>query len=170
MRLHMIAALANNGTIGRDGDLPWHLPADLAHFKRTTSGHCVIMGRKTHESIGRALPRRINIILTQNTKYQAQGCKVVHTIDDAIAVAQSTGESDAFVIGGAAIYRSFFFRAHELHLTRVDTDIEGDAIFPDFPEEDWELLSSESFPPDEKNQHTMVFEHLIRPVASGTTT
>lgn len=122
--LALIVAVARNGVIGRDGGLPWHLPEDLKHFKRTTSGHAIVMGRKTYESIGRPLPKRRNIVVTRSGGH-FDGCETATSLEEAIAVARQTDECP-FIIGGASLYEEALPRATEIHLTSIDEDIEGD--------------------------------------------
>ena len=126
--LALIVAVARNGVIGRDGDLPWHVSEDLAHFKKTTSGHAIIMGRKTHESIGRALPKRRNIVVTRSGN-AFEGCETAASFDEAMALARTT-DPCPFVIGGASLYEEALPLATELHLTMIDQDVEGDTYFP----------------------------------------
>ena len=129
MKISMIAAMANDRVIGKDNQMPWHLPADLKFFKRMTVGKPVIMGRKTFESIGRPLPRRHNIVLTGNRDYQAEGVTVVHDMQQAI---EAAGEVEEVVImGGGNIYRQFLPQAGILYLTFIELTTEGDASFPD---------------------------------------
>jgi len=128
--LALIVAVARNGVIGRDGGLPWHIPEDLKHFKRTTTGHTIIMGRRTHESLGRALPKRRNIVVTRQADADFAGCETAHSLEEAIALARSTDECP-FVIGGASLYQEALPIATELHLTTVDQDVEGDTYFPE---------------------------------------
>ena len=131
--LAMIVAVSRNGVIGRAGDLPWHIPEDLEHFKKTTLGHAIIMGRKTHESIGRALPKRRNIVVTRS-EATFDGCETAQSIDDAIAMARST-DPCPFVIGGASLYASALPIATEIHLTTLDREVDGDTFFPtDLPD------------------------------------
>jgi dihydrofolate reductase len=131
--LAMIVAVARNGVIGRAGDLPWHISEDLKHFKKTTSGHAIIMGRKTHESIGRALPKRRNIVVTRSGA-TFEGCETARSLDEAIAIAR-TSDPCPFIIGGASLYLDALPIATELHLTTIDQDVEGDTFFPtDLPE------------------------------------
>lgn len=127
--LAVIAAVARNGVIGRDGALPWHLPEDLKRFKKTTDGHAIIMGRKTYESIGRPLPGRRNIVVTRTATAAIAGCEVARSLDEAITIARSTDRCP-FVIGGASIYEEALPLATELHLTSIDEDVEGDTHFP----------------------------------------
>ena len=130
-RLHLIFASASNGVIGKDGGLPWHVPEDMAHFKRTTSGHPVIMGRKTWDSLPpkfRPLPGRTNIVVTRQPGWQADGALRASSIDDALALCPA--DSDAWVIGGAQIYRESLPLAHSAVVTEIDADFEGDAHAP----------------------------------------
>lgn len=131
MIISIIAAVAENGVIGREGRLPWNLPEDLAHFKRTTMGHPIIMGRKTHESIGRPLPGRTNIIITGNNDYRAAGCVVVHSLQQAFKACGAAGE--VFIVGGASVYAEAMPFASRIYLTRVKTMVDGDARFPAIP-------------------------------------
>ena len=127
--LALIVAVARNGVIGKDGALPWHMSEDLKHFKKTTHGHAVIMGRKTHDSIGRPLPKRRNIVVTRQTGTLFPGCEAAHSLDEAIAVARTTDECP-FIIGGASLYEEALPIATELHLTTIDEDVDGDTYFP----------------------------------------
>ncbi len=135
--LTLIAAVAANGVIGKDNRLPWHLPEDLGHFKALTTGHAVIMGRKTWESLPakfRPLPQRVNIVVTRDAAFRAAGAVAAHSLADAIAAA---GAADAFVIGGAEIYAQALPLADRLELTEVDVASDGDAFFPDFDRNAW---------------------------------
>lgn len=125
--LTLIVAMSRNHVIGRAGQLPWHLPEDLQHFKATTMGHPIIMGRKTYESIGRPLPGRRNIVVTRNADYQAEGITIVHSLDEAI---EHCVDQDAFVIGGAQLYAQALPRANRIYLTLIDSEIAGDTYFP----------------------------------------
>ncbi len=127
--LALIVAVARNGVIGKDGGLPWHLSEDLKHFKKTTSGHAIIMGRKTYDSIGRPLPKRRNIVVTRQADAQFPGCERVENIDAAIALAR-TSDPCPFIIGGASLYEAALPIATELHVTTIDEDVEGDTYFP----------------------------------------
>jgi dihydrofolate reductase len=142
MTVTIIAALSRNGVIGRDNRLPWHIAEDLKRFKALTLGHPVIMGRRTHESLGRPLPGRDNIVITRSKDYAARGCRVVHTLEEALAACARAGE--AFVIGGAEIYVLALPLADRLQLTEVDADIEGDAHFPAFERGAWREAARES--------------------------
>jgi len=140
-RLSIVAALARNRVIGTDNRLPWHLPEDLRRFKALTLGHPVVMGRKTHASIGRPLPGRSNIVITRGHGYAAPGCIVVHTLEAALDAAAATDE--IFVIGGAEIYALALARADRLHLTEIHADFPGDALFPAFEAGGFRLRSRE---------------------------
>ena len=131
MKLSLIVAMSENRVIGKDGKLPWHLSDDLKRFKRLTMGHPIIMGRKTHESIGRVLGGRDNIILTRSADYEVAGAHVCASVEEALDVC---GERDAFVIGGESIYRLFLDRADRIYMTRVHQAFEGDAFFPSWDE------------------------------------
>jgi dihydrofolate reductase len=130
--LAMIAAVARGGVIGADNTLPWHLPEDMRHFRDLTTGHAIILGRKTYDSIGRPLPKRRNIVVSRQRGLVLEGCEVAHGVDDAIALARSSDDCP-FVIGGAAIYAAAMAQATILHLTRVDADVPGDVHFPELP-------------------------------------
>lgn len=152
MIISMIAAMANNRIIGKDNDMPWHLPADLKHFKAVTLGKPVIMGRRTYESIGRLLPGRVNIIITRNPEYAIEGAIMAESPEKALSLAGDVEE--VMVIGGGKIYSDFLTRADRLYLTHIDLDVEGDTQFPDYQAvADWEVLESISFSPDELNQY-----------------
>jgi dihydrofolate reductase len=138
----LVAALARNRVVGAGNRLPWHLPEDLKRFKRLTMGAPVIMGRKTHVSIGRPLPGRRNIVVTRQPDATWPGCEVVHSLDDAIASAGDAPE--VFVIGGAELYAAAFPRADRLHLTLIDADYDGDTFFPAFDPADWRETARES--------------------------
>lgn len=138
--LTLIAALARNGTIGRDNTLPWRIPEDLKRFKALTLGHPVIMGRKTWDSLGRPLPGRLNIVISRDPAYRAEGALVVHSLSQAIerAVMQNEHTEEIFIIGGAEIFQWALPLAQRLQLTEIDADIEGDVHFPAFNPADWQ--------------------------------
>lgn len=144
--LTLIAALARNGVIGRDNQLPWHLPADLRFFKQTTMGKPLLMGRRTWEAIGRPLLGRRMIVLSRDPGCHAPGCVVAHSLEEALAIAGAVPE--IMVIGGAMLYRQTLPQAGRLYLTRVDADAPGDAWFPDWNERDWRLIWEEAHPAD----------------------
>ncbi|REL31724.1 type 3 dihydrofolate reductase [Thalassotalea euphylliae] len=154
--LSMIVAHADNRVIGKDNDMPWHLPADLAYFKQTTLGKPVIMGRKTFESIGRPLPGRQNIVITRNASYVADGVEVVDSIEAALALTQ--GVEEVMVIGGGAIYQHCLPAADKLYITHIEASIEGDTQFPEYDvEKDWLLTSNTVRAADEKNAYALNF-------------
>lgn len=131
----IVAVAGKNRVIGKKGGMPWYIPEELKRFKEITMGHPIIMGRKTHESIGRALPGRVNIVITREPNYLAEGCIVVNSLDEAIKTAQSRERSDEiFIIGGGQIYQESIGLADKLYLTYVDKEIEGDVFFPDYSE------------------------------------
>lgn len=155
MNLTLIAAMSKNGIIGNDNKLIWHLPKDLKRFKALTSGHHIIMGRKTYESVGKPLPNRTNIIVTRQSDYHAPGCIIVHTVEDAIN--KASGDERPYIVGGAEIYAQSLRYARTIELTVVDHDFEGDTRFPEFDQEKWEETSRESHEADEKNPYKMDF-------------
>lgn len=140
-RLALIVAMARNRVIGKDGTLPWHVPEDLRHFKRTTKDHAVIMGRRTHESIGHPLVKRRNIVVTRNESASFPGCETASSLDEAIAKARSSDDCP-FVIGGASLYEEALPSATELHITAIDRDVDGDTYFPAYELSDFELADS----------------------------
>ena len=161
MRISLIVAVADNDVIGVDGDLPWRLSTDLRRFKALTVGHTVVMGRKTHESIGRPLPDRRNLVLSRRPGYEAPGCEIFADLPSAIQAARQAGESDLFVIGGAAVYAEALPLADRLHLTRVRMRPEGDTRFPAL-DEGWIERSREEVPADERNEADSVYLVLDR--------
>ncbi len=157
MRLVLIAAVARNGVIGRDGDLPWRLPDDLARFKTLTTGHPILMGRKTWESIGRPLPKRTNLIVSR-TLVAPPGTEVVASLDAAIERAREEQAEQLFVIGGARLYQDALPRADALELTQVDAEVEGDVHFPAWDGREFECRSFEVHPADARHAHAFRFE------------
>ncbi len=155
MRLSIIAAMSANRVIGRNNDLPWRLPADWKRFKSLTMEHHLIMGRKTFESIGQPLPGRTTVVITHQTDYAPEGVLVAHSVEQALQMA--AGDDEVFVAGGAQIYQQVLPRADRLYLTSIHEDFEGDTNFPDFEKSDWDLISEESYAPDEKNPYPYTF-------------
>jgi dihydrofolate reductase len=151
----LIVAVADNGVIGRDNALPWHLPEDLKRFKRLTMGKPIVMGRKTFESIGKPLPGRHNIVVTRDANYQREGITVVHGVDDAVQAA--TGAPEIMIIGGSDLFRLFLPGAGRVHLTRVHGDVDGDVKWPEL-DGSWELVASEPRAADERHAWPMTFE------------
>ncbi|MDC9725495.1 MAG: type 3 dihydrofolate reductase [Gammaproteobacteria bacterium] len=155
MKLAIIVATDKKGLIGRENDLPWKLSADLQYFRRVTMGKPLIMGRNTHESIGRALPGRKNIIVTTNIDYQAEGCCVVHSVEEAIAACDDVDE--VMVMGGASLYKQLLPQAERLYLTQVHASLEGDTWFPDWQRSDWQEINREDYSADNKNEYPYSF-------------
>ncbi len=164
--LSIIVAMANNRAIGKDNQLLWHLPEDLRYFKRMTMGKPMVMGRKTFESIGRPLPGRLNIVVTRQQEWQHEGVKVVHSIDEAMQLANAQasidGIDEVMLIGGAELYTNALPNADKIYLTRVDAEINGDAFFPEINENEWQEISRESFPASENNPYNYAFCVLTR--------
>ncbi len=162
MHIALIVAMAENGVIGRDNRLPWHLPADLRHFKRLTLGKPVIMGRKTFESIGRPLPGRTNIVLTRQPGFAPAGVRVAASLDAALAMAEAQARADGvdevMVIGGAAVYAEALPRADRLYLTRVQLAVDGDARFPEPDPASWHRTACEPLPAGDPGPLRCVFE------------
>ncbi len=157
--ISLIAAMAKNRVIGKDNAMPWHLPADLAHFKRVTMGKPVIMGRRTYESIGRPLPGRKNIVISRRSDYSPDGCVIVNSVEAAIAEAN---HEEVMVIGGGQLYAEILPHADRLYLTLIDAELEGDTRFPDYTIYDWKEIDRERHEPDEKNNYAYEFVTLER--------
>ncbi|MBE6186555.1 MAG: dihydrofolate reductase [Alistipes sp.] len=153
--ISIIVAVAQNGVIGDKNSLLWHISEDMRFFKRTTSGHPVIMGRKTYESLGRPLPNRTNVVISR-TLGELEGCTVVRSLEEAIALFPT--EEEVFVIGGAQIYALALNVADRFYLTRVGHDYEGDTSFPTWNESEWRLISREAYEQGEKYPHPFAFE------------
>jgi dihydrofolate reductase len=154
--LSMIVAHADNRIIGKDNDMPWHLPADLAYFKKTTLGKPIIMGRKTYESIGRPLPGRQNIVISRDENYQADGVDSASSVEQALVEAGDVEE--VMVIGGGAIYQHCLPAAQRLYITHIDAKIDGDTQFPAYDTVvQWQKVSSEKYTADEKNTFNLDF-------------
>lgn len=158
-RLSLVAAIADNGVIGRDNALPWRLPADLAHFKRLTLDKTILMGRKTWESLPGLLPRRRHIVLTRNPDFQAEGCEVVGSLEAAIA---AVGEPDLMIIGGASLYAQTMPLASRLYLTLVHTQVAGDTCFPVWDPACWQEVERVERRADERNAFAMSFLEFRR--------
>lgn len=167
MRLSVIAAVAENGVIGRGNGLPWRLPEDLARFKRLTMGHHLVVGRKTFESIGRALPGRTLVVVTSGRPALPDGCRRAASIDEALEIARGAGDDEAFVGGGGEIYRQTLDRADRLYLTRVRAAFDGDVRFPAFDPERWRLVERVERPADERHAVPYAFEVYDRAPATG---
>ncbi len=162
MTVSMIVAVSDNGVIGRDGGLPWHLPRDLKHFKATTMGHHLIIGRRTWDEVGMPLPGRTMVVVTRSRSFEAEGAVVVHSLEEAIEVARTDEES--FVGGGAHIYRMALAQdlVDRLYITRIHAEVDGDTFLPEIDFDDWQLVSSERHEADEKNTHACTFQVFER--------
>jgi dihydrofolate reductase len=163
MPVSLIAAVARNGTIGREGRLPWRLSDDLARFKRLTLGHAVLMGRRTWESLGRPLPGRRNVVLTRNASFSAPGCETVNSVEEGRALAAG---AELFVIGGAMVYAAFMPFADRLFITHVDCDVPGDVVFPPIDSGQWRIVEETPGTMDPRNtlpHRFTVYEKRILP-------
>lgn len=156
--ISLVVAAATNNAIGKDGKMPWHLPNDLKHFKNITWGMPIIMGRKTFESIGKALPGRKNIVVTHNPDWKAEGAIAVQKIDDALFVAAATDAKEIMVIGGGEIYKLLFPKATRIYMTRVATEPYADTYFPAIDSKYWKLVSQENHTANEKNAFHYSFQ------------
>ncbi|MEZ5560074.1 MAG: dihydrofolate reductase [Pseudomonadales bacterium] len=164
--------MSRNRVIGRDNDLPWHLPKDMRFFMVTTRGHPVIMGRRTFESMSGPLPGRTNIVVTRNTRYHPEGVLVAADLDAAIALAEAQCAADGidefFIAGGAELYRAGLERATRLYVTEVDADVAGDTFFPEFDRSVWATVRSEQHPADDRHAYPFRISVLERlPAASA---
>lgn len=162
MKLSLVVAMDENRVIGIDGGLPWHLSSDLKYFRDITMGKPIIMGRKTHESIGRPLPGRQNIVVTRNSKFEAVGCDVVSSLKAALKLVED--EPEAMMIGGASLYIDTLPEADQLYLTEVHAEVEGDTWFPKLDSDQWKEISRTAFSADEKNDHDysfVVYERIV---------
>jgi dihydrofolate reductase len=153
--LSLIVAMSENRVIGRNGRLPWHLSSDLRRFKQLTLGHHLLMGRKTFEAIGRLLPGRTSVVITRQTGYAAAGALVAGGLDEAVRL--TAGDGEAFVIGGAEVYRLALPSADRIFLTLIHAELEGDTFFPAWDEADWRLMESTRHPRDDRNEYDFSF-------------
>ncbi|MCF0221304.1 MAG: dihydrofolate reductase [Fibrobacter sp.] len=157
MLVSAIVAVSENNVIGRDGHLPWRLSADLKRFKAITTGHSIVLGRKNYEDIGRPLPNRTNYVLSRNPSFEAPGCVVCNSLEAALQVAETAGESECFIIGGAVVYGEAMPLVKKMYVTRVLAQVPGDVFFPEWGE-GWACVSQELVPADEKNEYETLFE------------
>lgn len=158
--ISLIAAMANNRVIGKDNQMPWHLPADLAHFKEVTMGKPIVMGRKTYESIGRPLPGRQNVVISRNAELVIEGCDRVSSIEEALEMVADVDE--VMIIGGGFLYSQMISRADKLYLTFIDLDVEGDTHFPEFEQLNLKEVKRSVNDADEKNPYRYQFvDYLI---------
>lgn len=158
MLLSAITAVSQNNVIGLNNDLPWHLPADMKFFKKTTMEHAVVMGRKTYESFGKALPGRTNIVISRRQDYTLPDAMVVHSLEEALDKAKTTEQYEIFILGGAQIFRQSISFIDRIYLTRIYHDFEGDAFFPNISPEKWKMTRDEQHQPDEKNKYKYAFQ------------
>jgi len=162
MTISLIAALTKNHVIGKNNDLPWHLPDDMKYFMNTTKAHHVIMGRKNYESIPekfRPLPNRTNIVVTRQKDFYAPACIVINTLEEGIAIARTAGEKELFIIGGAEIYSLGIPWADQLYLTEIDITLDGDTYFPSFDKNEWHELSRTHHEADAR--HAYAFDFVV---------
>ncbi len=162
MIISLIAARTQNGVIGKNNDLPWHLPDDMKYFMQTTSAHYVVMGRKNYDSIPekfRPLPNRTNIVVTRQIGFSAPHCTVVHALTDAITLAEKNNQHELFIIGGSEIYQLAMPYASRLYLTEIQTELEGDTFFPSFDKTQWSETSRKHHPADDR--HRFAFDFVI---------
>lgn len=157
MKISLVVAKSKNHVIGKNNQLPWHLPADLQHFKKITMGKPILMGRKTAESIGKPLPGRRNIVITRNKRHKMQGFEIYHSIETALQALET--ETEIMIIGGANLYAQLLSRADDIYLTIIDAEFEGDTFFPAVDFSQWKLISDEKYLPDEKNKYGYCFLH-----------
>jgi dihydrofolate reductase len=157
MIVSFVVAADKNNLIGKDNQLPWHLPADLRFFKNLTTGHCIIMGRKTFDSLGRLLPNRSHVVITRSETYRAEGALVVHSIEDAIKSCSARGDEEVFIIGGAEIFKQAMNIADRIYLTRIHHSFDGDTYLPEFKSDEWNLIKKEENEPDDKNPYAYAF-------------
>lgn len=162
MTISCIVAVAKNNVIGKDNDIPWYLPADLKYFKKITSGHHIIMGRKCYQSIGRPLPNRTNVIITRDPFFISTNCLVAHSIEEALNLAYENGEKECFIIGGGTIYEQTKDLWDKLYITTVDIEPEGDIYFSELDYTKWKTVSEEHHTKDEKNTFDYTFKLLER--------
>jgi len=162
MTISLIAALTKNRVIGKNNDLPWHLPDDMKYFMNTTKAHHVIMGRKNYESIPekfRPLPNRTNIVITRQNNFHAPTCSVVNTLEEGIAIARAAGEKELFIIGGSEIYALGMRWADQLYLTEIDATLDGDTYFPSFDKSEWSEQSRTHHEADAR--HAYAFDFVV---------
>jgi dihydrofolate reductase len=161
IKLISIAAIAENNAIGKNNDLVWHLPDDFKRFKSLTSGHYIILGRKTFESFPKPLPNRTHVIITRQKNFQAPGHLVVNSLNEAIA-AIPKNEERAFVIGGGEIYKQAMSRVDQLEITHVHTTVEGDTFFPEIDQKQWKVIEETYHPKDERHQYDFTYKTYVR--------
>jgi len=159
--LSIAVAVGENFAIGKNNQLLWHMPADLKFFKQTTSGHTIVMGRKTFDSVGRPLPNRRNIVITRDSSLKIDGVEVVNSLDEALEITKAE-EKPVFIVGGAEIYRQALPKTDTLYLTTIHHTFDADTFFPEIDRSEWEVVSSDPHKADEKNKYDYTFEVLKR--------
>jgi dihydrofolate reductase len=162
MRISAIIAMSTNRVIGKNNQLPWHLPADLKHFKKITLGKPILMGRKTYESIGRPLPGRCNIVISRDKKFQAPGCILAHSIESALTIASEQRSEEIFIIGGALLFQETLPITQRLYLTVIHHEIQGDTYFPELNLAEWQEVKCLDHTPDKENNYSYSFKVLDR--------
>ncbi|MDG2052614.1 MAG: dihydrofolate reductase [Flavobacteriaceae bacterium] len=155
----IIAAAGSNNELGKDNDLVWHLPKDFKRFKKLTTGHHIIMGRKTFQSFPKPLPNRVHIVITRNTNYHAEGAIIVHSMTEALELAKD--DDQAFIIGGGEIYKLGMKIADKIELTRINSSFEADTFFPEISSENWKLISEEFHLKDEKHKFDFSYQTFV---------
>jgi dihydrofolate reductase len=155
----IIAAAGSNNELGKDNDLVWHLPKDFKRFKKLTTGHHIIMGRKTFQSFPKPLPNRVHIVITRNTDYHPEGAIIVHSMTEALEI--SKNDSQIFIIGGGEIYQLGMKIADKIELTRVNSSFDADTFFPEIPSEGWKLISEEFHLKDEKHKFDFSYQTFV---------
>ena len=160
MSLSIVVAMDENRLIGKDNKLPWHLPADLAYFKKITTGKSIVMGRKTYDSIGRPLPNRRNIVISRNSKTLITGCEVLTSIDEVLSTTKD--EDEVMIIGGASLCEQLLPQVSRLYITKIEGKFNGDVYFPEYDKSDWRQVSCESHLSDASNQYPYHFLVLER--------
>ena len=158
MTISLVVAAATNNAIGKDGKLPWHLPNDMKHFKNVTWGMPIVMGRKTFESLGKALPGRKNIVISRQPGWKADGVITVKNMEDAFFVVKEADAKEVMVIGGGEIYKTLFEKARRIYLTRVEAEPDADTFFPSLKPEEWHLMSQQDHEADDKNAYNYSFQ------------
>jgi len=160
MRLSIVVAMDENRLIGKGNGLPWHLPADLAYFKKITTDNSILMGRNTYDSIGKPLPNRRNIVITRNSEISIKGCEVVNSIEKALSITKD--EEEVMIIGGANLFEQLLPDVSRLYITHIEGEFKGETYFPHYDENDWLEVSCETHQPDEKNKYAYQFVILKR--------
>lgn len=160
MRISAVCAMSTNRVIGKNNQLPWHLPADLRHFKKLTTGNPILLGRKTYESIGKALPNRTNVVISRDANFDAPGCIVANSVDTALSAVSYSDQ--VFVIGGALLYQHMLSRLDRIYLTLIHHHFEGDAFFPELDDKEWSETERADHHPDEENKYSYSFIILDR--------